>query len=102
MLIVDNPGLRHSELASALDIKRSNMVAILDDLEASGWVVRQRDPSDRRVFTLSATASGLKVCRRALAVDTKHESRLLACLSPRETERLCALLQKIELSAEEQ
>ena len=102
VLIVDNPGLRQSELASALDIKRSNIVAILDDLDARGWGVRQRDPLDRRVFTLSATASGLKVCRRALAMDTKHESRLLACLSSRETERLSALLEKIELSAEEQ
>ena len=33
VLIVDNPGLRQSQLAEALDIERPNLVVIVDELE---------------------------------------------------------------------
>ena len=40
ILIVENPGIRQSELAAVLDIERPNMVVILDDLEQRGWINR--------------------------------------------------------------
>ena len=55
ILIVENPGIRQSELASALDIERPNMVVIIDDLEQRGWINRERVKTDRRAYALYAT-----------------------------------------------
>ena len=33
VLIVDNPGLRQSQLADAMDIERPNLVVLIDELE---------------------------------------------------------------------
>jgi DNA-binding MarR family transcriptional regulator len=37
-------------LSEELRIDRSVMVGIADDLEASGYVRRERDPADRRAY----------------------------------------------------
>jgi DNA-binding PadR family transcriptional regulator len=42
----------------ALRIDRTTMVALLDDLEAKGYVARQRHPHDRRAFLVHRTDSG--------------------------------------------
>ncbi len=99
VLICDHPGLRQSAVANALDVKRSNMVVIVDDLERKGWISRQQVPTDRRAHALYPTLSGKRVCEKAIALDTKHESQLLKCLTADELKKLSMLLEKIELSS---
>lgn len=100
LLIVHNPGLRQSALASALDIKTSNMVAIVDDLEAKGWIKRKPEPTDRRALALIATTAGKSTCKKAEALAFENEETLLNNLSDAELNTLSALLEKIESSAE--
>lgn len=100
VLIVDNPGYRQSDLALALDIKRSNMVAIVDELEQRGWVRRKRAVGDRRAYALYATTSGGRVCQKALEINAKSEAELLACLNTQERRKLEFLLEKIRAAAE--
>ena len=98
-LIVENPGVRQSELALALDIERPNMVVILDDLEQRGWVDRRRVETDRRAYALYATLSGQRVCKKAIAADRASEGRLLKHLNAQERETLLQALNKIENAA---
>ena len=100
-LIIQNPGLRQSELASALDIKTSNMVAIIDDLEMRKWIKRKPEPSDRRALALFATAAGKNVCRKAELLTIETEETLLNKLTDAELNTLSTLLEKIENSTEE-
>ncbi len=100
VVIVDHPGLRQSALADTLDIKTSNMVAIIDDLEQRGWITRQRVPEDRRAFALFVTESGQRVCEMAVALASEHESKLLTCLSEQELDSLMNMLEKIETMSE--
>lgn len=100
LLVVENPGLRQSELASALDIKTSNMVAIIDDLESRKWIVREPMPSDRRALALYATASGKNLCKKAERLTFKHEDNLLSNLTDAELNTLSTLLEKIETPME--
>ncbi len=100
VLIVDNPGLRQSVLAAALDIKRSNMVAIVDELETKGWVTRKEHPSDRRALALHVTKTGSRTCKRALAVCAEHESNLLESMNSDELIQLLTTLEKIESLSE--
>lgn len=100
-LIVDNPGIRQSELAQALDIERPNMVVILDDLEHRGWIDRRRVETDRRAYALFATLPGKRVCEKAVAADKASENRLLQNLQDAEKNLLIKLLNKIEHAAGE-
>ena len=96
ILVVDNPGLRQTQLADALAMERSNLVTIVDQLEERGWIARKPVPSDRRSHALQATAEGVAVCRKAVAAAKAHEARLLAGLDAAETEKLKAALMTVE------
>lgn len=101
VLIVDNPGLRPSQLAGALDIERPNMVTLLDELEQADLIQRERDPSDRRAHALTATLEGRKLCARAVAENEKREAALLAGLSDAEREIFAGALMRIESASGE-
>lgn len=79
-VIVEHPGLRQSQLADALSIERPNLVSILDELEHRSLVVRERVPTDRRAYALTATPSGERLLRRAFAATEAVEERLFSGL----------------------
>lgn len=100
LLVIQNPGLRQSELASALDIKTSNIVSIIDDLENRQWIKRKPVPTDRRALALFATAAGKRICKKAELLTFENEETLLEKLTDAELNTLSALLEKIESSTE--
>lgn len=80
-LIVDNAGLRQSQLADAMDMERPNVVSIVEELVRRGLITRDRVPTDRRAYSLAATATGRNLCEAAAAAVAAHEARLLARLT---------------------
>ena len=96
VLIVDNPGLRQSELAACLAVERPNMVAVIDQLESRTLVSRCTHPDDRRAQAISPTAAGRRLCEKALAALHDVEAHVLASLSTREQDTLNRLLQRVE------
>ncbi len=81
-LTVGNPGLRQSQLAAAMDVERPNLVTIIDELVRRGLMSKERVPTDRRAYSLQATAEGRKLCAAATAAVQAHETRLLAGIDP--------------------
>ncbi len=77
VLIVDNPGLRQSQLAEAMDVERPNMVVIIDELERRELITRDRVQTDRRAYALKATLKGRRRYEKAIAAVTAHEADLL-------------------------
>jgi DNA-binding MarR family transcriptional regulator len=76
-------------------IDRSDMVALLNDLDGDGYVRRSPDPGDRRRNVVTISAAG----RRRLAVlgrrvDAAQEA-LLAPLTPRQRADLVDLLGRV-------
>lgn len=98
LLITQNPGIRQTELSGALDIERPNLVAILEELQRSGWIQRERMASDRRAFALSATPLGKRICKKAVLANRQNEEKILAAFSDRQVDTLMAALRKIEAS----
>ena len=96
VLVVENPGLRQSAIAQALEIKRSNMVVIVNELEEKGLIKRKQVQADRRASAFFPTASGKRLCAAAIAMNIERESRLLQCLDTAEAEQLSSILEKIE------
>ncbi len=96
VLIVDNPGLRQSQLAAAMDMERPNLVVILDELEARALIVRDRDPTDRRAYALKPTRAGGRLCARAFEAVKAHERRLLADVDDESRAVVSAAFRKIQ------
>ena len=101
ILIVDNPGLRQSQLADAMDIERPNLVVIVDELERRELITRDRSEHDRRAYSLKATLAGRQLCEKAVAAVTAHEQRLLRGLDDEARESVVNAMRLIETSLTE-
>jgi DNA-binding MarR family transcriptional regulator len=78
-----------------LGIERSGLVAIVDDLEARGFLARVAVPGDRRVQALRPTKAGEAALAEMLAAVEDHEERLLGPLNEEERATLLGLLIKL-------
>ncbi|MEL6617910.1 MAG: MarR family transcriptional regulator [Pseudomonadota bacterium] len=95
-LIVENPGLRPSQLAAALSVERANVVVYVDRLEQAGWVTRTPSTRDRRAYALQATLAGRQTYDRARAAVAAHDRRMLDGLRQVEIATVRKALQRIE------
>jgi MarR family transcriptional regulator, lower aerobic nicotinate degradation pathway regulator len=83
------------ELAAALRIQPSNIVALLDELERRGLLTRAPDPADRRRHRVELTRRGHLALQRATKAARAAEADLLAPLSPSEQRDFHALLARL-------
>jgi DNA-binding MarR family transcriptional regulator len=83
------------ELAIALRIQPSNLVALLDQLEESGLLGRRPDPSDRRRHRVELTPAGRRAAERAREATRRAESELLGPLTASERREFRGLLVRL-------
>jgi DNA-binding MarR family transcriptional regulator len=84
-----------SDLADALRVDGTNLVGLLNDLEAEDLIERRRSPQDRRRHTVSLTPTGVR-----RLVELEHalrdaEQRVLAVLDSDQQDTLRALLEQL-------
>lgn len=79
--------LTPSELAERMFVTRGTMTGLLDGLESSGLLARKLHTEDRRMLSIQLTQKG---------------SDLLAELMPEHVRRIKTMVEKAELSEEEQ
>lgn len=90
-----NPGIAQGAAARLLDIQRANMVSLVADMAAAGWIEKGQAPSDRRAITLTLTAVGADVFSAALERVRAHEERMFGRLDGASRARLAAMLAAI-------
>jgi DNA-binding MarR family transcriptional regulator len=80
-------GVSQTELAETLEIEKPTLGRLLDRLEAKGWVRREHDASDRRVWRVHLTDEVEPALRtmRAIAAELRRDA--LAGISAAERER---------------
>lgn len=84
-----------AELGRRLSIDRSDLHALLGELERDGIVTRVRDEQDRRCNVVMLTRAGQSVLARLdMRIDTAQDA-LLEPLSAGERRELSRLLQKL-------
>lgn len=89
------PGLSQRELATGLGMHASRLVAIVDEMESLGLVVREGNTDDRRTYSLQITPRGRERLTEVSTVSMQHNEAICASLSPGEREVLAGLLQRI-------
>lgn len=98
-IVVDQPGLTQTQLAEALQIERSNLVSILDELAGRSLIIRAPVAHDRRRHALMPTAAGTQLAATVQASLVDHERRLFAGLTASERAELQRILLKFRKSA---
>ena len=98
-LVARQPGLSQQELARQLNLLPSRVVSFVDDLETRGYLTRQRNDSDRRLYALHLTANGEELMTKLSDVAREHDRRLAAGLNTEQRNQLRTLLAHV---AEEQ
>jgi len=94
-MVTELEPMTQKALADALRIDRTTMVALLDDLEAKGYVARQRHPRDRRAFLVHPTGPGRAAKIDAVRILDEQQRRFLAPLTPAERRQLAVLLKRL-------
>ncbi len=94
-VVVENPDISQTQLSQALNLDRSGMVVLVDDLENDDLITRNRVPGNRRAYALRATLKGQRVWKKAAAAVREHEARMFSDLSAEEFERMRTVMRSI-------
>ena len=88
-------GQTQQQLADTLGIHRNNMVGLIDELEAAGWVRRHRSLQDRRAFDVRLTRSGSALVSRINKLIPVLDAEVGQALTDSEQHTIVALLQRM-------
>ena len=91
----ESGAVSQAELGRRLWLDRSDLHAVLNDLEREGWVARVRDEADRRRNLVELTPEGTDELVRWDARVEAAQDALLAPLSAAERRELAALLERV-------
>jgi DNA-binding MarR family transcriptional regulator len=87
--------MSQAAIGRRLALDRSDLHAIVGDLEEGGLVGRERDATDRRRNVVALTGKGRTALKRLDARVQAAQDDLLAPLDPREREELRRLLARV-------
>jgi DNA-binding MarR family transcriptional regulator len=91
-LLRDHGEQNQSDLPAMLGVDPTNVVALLNELEADGLVERRRSAEDRRRHTVALTRAGTRKLAEVEKVLSVVEARVLAPLTEAEQHELYLLL----------
>ena len=93
-LIASNEFVTQADLVDALNIKRPNMVGLIDGLERRGLVERAVYEQDRRNHVLSITAKGEALLADVDQLVREMDRRITLCWTEKERAQVIELLQR--------
>jgi DNA-binding MarR family transcriptional regulator len=76
--------LSQQDLAARLGLEKSTVSRLAAGMERRGWLVRERDPTNRRLYRLRLTASGHQAAKRVGDDLRARHAALFAALTPAE------------------
>ena len=82
--LAESDGLSQQDLADRLGLEKSTVSRLAGNLENRGWLSRDRDPANRRLYRLRLTELGSGVANRLGGHFRAHHAALLDELTPAE------------------
>lgn len=90
----DHDGVTQQALAAKLQLDGTNVVGLLNELEAGGLITRRRAPDDRRRHIVELTAAGQRQLARAEFALAAVEDEVLRGLDSEQRAQLYELLKQ--------
>lgn len=94
-LIDDHPDIAQTDLAQRMCMDRATTMAIVNRLQARGYLVRGKSPNDGRKQTLNLTDGGHKALKSAKLAIQEHEKWLKSRFTDKEVAQLIEMLGRI-------
>jgi DNA-binding MarR family transcriptional regulator len=94
-LVDDHPDIAQTGLAQRMRMDRATTMAIVNRLEAKGYLARSKSSSDGRKQALNLTVPGRKALSSAKRAIQQHEQWLKLRFSEKEVSKLIELLSRI-------
>src|SRR5258705_10954888 len=85
-------GITQQALSSTLEMDGTNVVGLLNELEAQDLIERRRSPEDRRRHVVALTQTGAKLLAEAECALTAVDNEVLGALDDNQREALYNLL----------
>jgi DNA-binding MarR family transcriptional regulator len=93
-MLRDQGSVSQQALGEQMHVDANNLVLLLNDAEANGWVERRRDSTDRRRHIVVLTDAGVEALKHAEEAIEDVEDQVLGPLNAEERATLRQLLQK--------
>jgi DNA-binding MarR family transcriptional regulator len=90
----DRGGSTQQALAATLDMDATNIVGLLNELEAENLIERRRSPEDRRRHVVELTEAGAQRLTQVECAMAAVEEEVLSALDAKQRETLYSLLQQ--------
>lgn len=100
-IIARSPGTSSAQIARESNVSRQSLQDLIRILRDNGYVSVAEQPSGGRSLPIRISAEGRKVLRKADRAIGRLEDRMVAGISPREVERVSALLRRCVDNLEE-
>lgn len=100
--VYHNPGASQTDLARACLKDKTNVTRILDLLVKKGYVIRNRDLNDRRIYSITLTDSGESVLNQLINISDNANKTFISDLNRDEYFELMQRLKIISSSIEKQ
>lgn len=89
-------GMVQTQLAQMLDVGKASLGALLDRLEATEFIERRPEPTDRRAKRVFLTKNSHQLLEQLLAAETAFNATILADLTDKDRSELVRLLSTIK------
>lgn len=94
-LVDDHPDIAQTDVAQRMRMDRATTMAIVNRLEARGYLVRGKSRTDARKQTLNLTPAGRETLVTAKEAIVEHERWLKSRFTDREVDMLIEMLTRI-------
>lgn len=89
-------GMVQTQLAQMLDVGKASLGALLDRLEATEFIERRPEPTDRRAKRVFLTKNSHQLLEQLVAAETAFNATILAGLTDKDRSELVRLLSSIK------
>ncbi len=87
-ILAERAPLSQQELGAALDLEKSSVSRLVQQLEQRGWVLRERDARDNRLRLLRLTEEGAQIAEHLQQHMSEAHAALFERLTPHEQSAL--------------
>lgn len=89
-------GMAQTQLASMLDVGKASLGSLLDRLEATGFIERRADATDRRMKRIFLSRSSMQLLEQLVEVERDFNEKILGHLSDKDRDELIRMLSSIK------
>lgn len=91
-------GMAQTQLADMLDVGKASLGSLLDRLEATGFIERRPDATDRRMKRVFLSRSSQQLLEKLVKIESDFNEQILASLSDNDRSELIRMLSSIKES----